>query len=325
MLFEQALYSLPEILLGNDYSKTNYELGLVSAFSQVVLQELNGRNVLNPISCLTSEVPYQRSGYGSNRRVLRADLHLSQHTLRLGNELLSGYGWRHSNWLEAKFYRPSKSNGNTTGTALLLADLIRVTALTPIRHLDKYEQDDSSDVCIIDSSNKPKKGKIYLNPLKSRQFDEKQKERSDTGRYLLHVYMGAPEQYIIRRRNKTKTSSAGIRTWTDMLLSEGSGQITTIDLINEGDTFMEVVGRKLKHLDFSCSIHNTIVSHHNKSNKNTYTCILTRVDTFNIEMTIKKKFHRCGLDNERNVIEELKHASYRAIQNHIGENIGLKS
>ena len=57
MLFEQALYSLPEILLGNDYSKTNYELGLVSAFSQVVLQELNGRNVLNPISCLTSEFP----------------------------------------------------------------------------------------------------------------------------------------------------------------------------------------------------------------------------------------------------------------------------
>ena len=108
MLIEQALFSLPEVLTGGGYPKQDYEGGIVAALGQSLLQELNGRNAVNPLSHLIAERLYLKTGFaGANgkKRYLRADLHLNLKPLRLGTKRLSGFGWRHSNWIEAKFFR----------------------------------------------------------------------------------------------------------------------------------------------------------------------------------------------------------------------------
>ena len=138
MLIEQAFHSLPEILLGRPYKQHDYEGGLVSAFSMALLQEFNGRSVPNPIASLRAEERYSsRRLIGSNGkpRYLRADLHVDLESVKVSSASLSSYGWRHSNWIEAKFFRRPR-NGTvpkTTNAGLLFADLLRLVTLVPIR------------------------------------------------------------------------------------------------------------------------------------------------------------------------------------------------
>lgn len=99
MLFEQAFMSLPEFLTGLPYQEFDYEGTLMSAFSMAVLQELNGRNINNPISCLRSEVTYPAAP-GK-----RADLHLDLEAMNILTPALNQYGIRRHNWLEAKYFK----------------------------------------------------------------------------------------------------------------------------------------------------------------------------------------------------------------------------
>ena len=156
MILEQSFIALPEILLGNHYSTQDYEAGIVNVLGMAILQELNGRNANNPIQHLQAERRYDPA---SPRR---ADLYVNIKRLMITNRRLGNYGWRHHNWVEAKFYRnKSKVQRHATKKAAyqgqMIADLIRLTCLVP---LDLVGNRDSN------------------------------------GRYFLHVYDDVPKYYL---------------------------------------------------------------------------------------------------------------------------------
>ena len=129
MLFEQAFMALPEFLTGLPYKDYRFEGTLLTAFSMAVLQELNGRNINNPISALRSEVGYEVDP------TKRADLHVDLSTLNVFTPELAAYDFYPDNWLEAKFMRLNDSGRPTVdslkSTLLLLKDLLRLTLLPP--------------------------------------------------------------------------------------------------------------------------------------------------------------------------------------------------
>lgn len=155
MIIESAFVSLPELLLGNHYAVHDYEAGIVGVLSMAILQELNGRNVVHPIQHIQSERRYNPE---SPRR---ADLYVNTRRLMVANKRLGNYGWRHHNWVEAKFYRNKSAiqrhaTNKATHQGQLIADLIRLTCLVP---LSLSEQDAN-------------------------------------GRYFLHVYDDEPRFYL---------------------------------------------------------------------------------------------------------------------------------
>jgi len=101
----------------------------MSAFSMAVLQELNGRNINNPISCLRSEVTYLES---SGKR---ADIHLDLEAMNILTPELKLYGVYRHNWLEAKYFRLNENGKPTVDSLkvvlLLLKDIIRLVTLPP--------------------------------------------------------------------------------------------------------------------------------------------------------------------------------------------------
>jgi hypothetical protein len=131
MLIEQAFHNLPEILVGSGYAKQDYQKGfeasIVGAFSLAVLQELNGRNAPNPISFLFAE-----KRYPDIEPNLRADLFVNLSRLFTGSEDYADFGFRFSNWIEAKYFR--KTGGTppiTSNLGLIVADLLRLIVLVP--------------------------------------------------------------------------------------------------------------------------------------------------------------------------------------------------
>jgi hypothetical protein len=168
MLVEQAFFHLPEILHGSGYQPQEYESGIVGAFSLALLQALNGRNASNPIGCMQHEKRYREEGiypYVPTPRHLRADLYLDTFRLHTATRRLAQYGWRHHNWIEAKFLRGQTGNADrhspnkTNHVAAHLADLVRLATLVP--------EDGSLSI---------------------------------SGRYFLHVYDAPPEYYLTYSR-----------------------------------------------------------------------------------------------------------------------------
>lgn len=155
MIIEQAFVSLPELLMGNHYATQDYEAGLVGVFSMAILQELNGRNVAHPIQHLQAERRYDPAS------ARRADLYVNIRRLMVANKRMSNYGWRHHNWIEAKFYRNKSTiqrhaTSKATYQGQLIADLLRLTCLVPL----SLATEDSN------------------------------------GRYFLHVYDDVPKYYL---------------------------------------------------------------------------------------------------------------------------------
>ena len=155
MIIEQAFVALPELLLGNHYAVQDYEAGIVGVLSMAILQELNGRNVVHPIQHLQAERRYNPT----SRR--RADLFVNVRRLMVTNRRLGNYGWRHHNWVEAKFYRNKShiqrhATNKATYQGQLIADLIRLTCLVPLTLGN----------------------------------------RDSNGRYFLHVYDDEPKYYL---------------------------------------------------------------------------------------------------------------------------------
>lgn len=125
VIIEQAFVALPELLLGNHYAIQDYEAGIVGVLSLAILQELNGRNVPHPIQHFQAERRYDPE---SSRRV---DLFVNLRRLMVTNRRLGNYGWRHHNWVEAKFYRNKSSvqrhaTNKATYQGQMIADLIRL-------------------------------------------------------------------------------------------------------------------------------------------------------------------------------------------------------
>lgn len=164
MIIEQAFHALPEFLVGTGFVKYESEGTLVMAFAMAMLQELNGRNVNNPIALIRGEVSYK----DTNNRA--ADIRLDYNNLNLLSNALGMYGFRLDNWLEAKFSRKNDANlptlDTTKGAYAILRDLLRLAVFPPEVEL----------VC----------------------------NKSRTSRYFLHVYEGKVEDHIALQRNSGK-------------------------------------------------------------------------------------------------------------------------
>lgn len=154
MIIEQAFYNLPEILTGAGYAEQEVEAGIVASLSLALLQELNGRNVDNPISVIQAEKAYTKLAKNH-----RCDLFVKLHKkLYVGSKDFSEFGFRYFNWIEAKYFRHFNRTQNTVN---LFADILRLVVLP-----------------------EPLGGKT------GSPVGENGKVRN--GRYLLHVYLGDP-------------------------------------------------------------------------------------------------------------------------------------
>ncbi len=284
MIFEQAFMALPEFLTGLPYDKFEYEGTLMTAYSMAVLQELNGRNVNNPISCLRSEVSYDLP---SNKR---SDIHLNLYDLKIMTNELSKYGFYKENWLEAKFFRLNSkgraTQNRTTSTFLILKDLIRLI------FFPKEE--------II----RPEEEIIRLNNIDS-----------ISGRYLLHVYEKEPAIHIASsKKNSEKGQNNGngfIRSWLRHIMTPGKQNISLDDfhLKNEINEFDKILHKELRDIKLSFNVTNFI---HEASKENgTFFCCLTRIDDFSVEFSSckyereKSKISVTGIDEYKNMQSEI--------------------
>ncbi len=257
MIIENAFHYLPEILCGSNYAAQKYEAGIVNAVSLAVLQELNARNVPNPLAALTVEKLYSEDGFDrpdelAKRRYLRADLFVDTTRTFLGTAALSRFGWRHQNYLEAKFFRPDKAP-STLNAADLLGDLIRLCCMVPPR------------VHGWNNPRHPKPSPCDGSPAADGRYAD-----ICVGRYLLHVYEGDPEQLL----GKT------VRPWTKEMRQPGDKQIS-IKIGDDGaETFKRTISKELGELGLTVSITNRVIGQREKLGKTSYLCVLTRINSF---------------------------------------------
>lgn len=249
MLIEQAFHNLPEILLGAGYARQEYaqgfEASIVGAFSLAILQELNGRNASNPISFFMAE-----KRYPDLVENVRADLHIDLARLFTGSEAYSNFGFRFSNWIEAKYFRVTNGTPpNTQNLGAIAADLIRLITLIPKEPA---------------ANNKTK-----------------------TGRYFLHVYQGDPfnkKHVISTRADKTK------REWIEDILKLGYQENVTLDLSKESkwDSFFKHIPKKFENAIVKMNVTNYVLSPTTQPDNELYTIALTRIDSATFEIDTHK-------------------------------------
>lgn len=303
MILEQGFYYLPEILLGNSYPRQDYEGGVVAAFSLAVLQELNGRNVSNPLALIQCEKPYREKpnhwptyAKKNGKRYLRADLHLNTYPLGVGSSALAGAGWRLSNWVEAKYFRslnkqtgrPKKNSGQSINTGSLLADLYRLLALVP-RSVAKKQLD---------------------KPLGERHVY--------SGRYLLHVYTGEVSQHL----SLTYGKGGPKRVWLEALTTPGESSVSGFSLSQEPPTVKSAVGTNLTAPVIDFSVSTLMVPCYFRDGETRYTCILNRIDEFRV--SLEASYWGVRRDRKIECSDEDDEQVFRTISEFIGSRIGLK-
>ena len=255
MIIENAFGYMPEILTGSNYAVQRYEGGIVTAVALAVLQELNARNVVNPLSSICVEKLYNQDGYdrgvdASKKRYLRADVYVDLSRLSVGSDGLSRFGWRHKNWLEAKYFRKGKIP-STIACAHMAADLIRLCALAPSEYRSAGE-------------------KKFTEP---RTEQKSRYERLCTGRYFLHVYDSAPEDLV---------GKSG-RPWVKILRTPGQHKVEfVLGQDSAKKEFVDRVGEQLSTLEVSLEVTNFCRAQ--KPGATEYFCALSRIDAFRISM-----------------------------------------
>jgi len=292
MIVEQAFSNLPEILTGYGFPSQEYEGGIVGAYSLALLQELNGRNVNNPISLMQMEKPFRSRkqpfiAAGNRKRYLRCDLHLNTSPVRSGSRSLSTYGWRHSNWLEAKFFRaftregkPKQSSNKVVNTGHLLADLIRLIALVP------QERSKQDQLCI-------------------------------SGRYLLHVYLNRFEDHITTKWQQDEQHV--VRPWVKAITEVGHQTLPSFTIADETDGTRKNLGRPLRDLTIELSTTNYILDPlASVEGKRLFVCCLTRVDAYKISYAD----HWVSLDVERQYTAS-SDAAFKAIADFVGSHVSI--
>jgi hypothetical protein len=253
MLVEQAFMALPEFLVGAPYERYEHEGTLVMAFSMSLLQELNGRNVNNPISLVRGEAMYQE---GSNKR---ADLHLKFDPLSIETDDLRTYGYREAAWIEAKFFRrhtsgPKAGRAKKQGTDAVQevhADIIRLACLPP----------------------------------------ETVGANSTQGRYLLHAYQGTVTEFLPFGKSKTRADSATgtpvrpafDRDWTQKIVVPGQAVLKDFRARDEGKTFDTKVGAALRGIELKVTVTN-FAHVPSPVTDSTYTLVLTRLDEVDVAL-----------------------------------------
>ncbi len=261
MLIENAFHYLPEILCGSNYAIQEYEAGIVNAISLAVLQELNARNVPNPLASLTVEKLYSKDGFDKpdaspGKRNLRADLFVDVTRNMVATEALSRFGWRHKNFLEAKYFRPDVAP-STNCAALLLGDFIRLCCLTP------------PVVNGWDNQAHPKPSPCEGAPSPNGKYKE-----ICVGRYLLHVYQGNPGDLV------GKTS----RPWLKELRSPSGHMLKVCIGDDKATTFKESLSTDLEALTVEAGFTNRVIAQREAAEKTNYLCALTRIDWFKVSL-----------------------------------------
>lgn len=246
MIVEKAFFNLPEIMLGSGYVKQEYEASIVTAYSLAVLQELNSRNIQNPIAKITAERKYNEISNEVDPS-FRYDLDISLKDTFLGNDNIYRYGFRFKNCVEAKYFRTSNNGKPTTkNVVLLLKDIYRIIFFTL-------------------SNNNDKKDGI--------------------GRYLLHMYKGKVETRLSLNRNQNNKEKRVKRTWIELMISPGVHSITESDFSLEKETAKEfkmfpknIIIKKLNITNYV--IDNTFTE--GKSTHDDYVFVLTRINYFTV-------------------------------------------
>lgn len=259
MIIEQAFHNLPEIMTGFGYPQQDYEGGVVGALAMALLQELNGRNLPNPISAMKLEAPFRPKadafpGISNAKRHLRCDMRVDGSRLRVGSKRLATYGWRHNSWIECKFFRsfdkdgqPKRTTNYAVNTGGLLADVLRLGCLVPV-------EKDKSELC-------------------------------KSGRYLLHVYANAIGDHILRSyKKKSNNSQDKPRPWVAAITTVGKHLLTDYLLSSETPSVLNAVGKGLKNLKVSAVFTNYILEPQRAQSGNVgYVFVLTRIDGFKAE------------------------------------------
>ena len=298
MLIENAFHYLPEILSGSNYAAQDYEAGIVNAVSLAVLQELNARNVLNPLAGLSVEKLYSPLGFerpdnsSTKKRHLRADLFIDTSRTMIGSEGLSRFGWRHKNYLEAKFFRPDSAS-STNNAAALLGDVIRLCCLVPP---------------IVTRSNQkkiPNPSPCDGNP----SYDGKYRNIC-VGRYLLHVYEGPVETLMGKKT----------RGWAKELRSPSGSKIEVKIGDDKADTFKKALSNDLRDLIVKVDFTNHVISQLQETGKTHYLCVLTRIDSFTVslgDLSWIEDGNRGGLES--------KPGAWRELQAKVGKHLLFSS
>jgi hypothetical protein len=284
MIIEQAFLKLPEILSGSHYPIQDYEGGIVGAFSLALLQQLNGNNLNSPLAAIQQERLFRKNNFWNgpdgNPRHLRADLHLNLKGFRTASRGLSAYGWRHNNWVEAKFFRAG-TTGQMQNTASLLTDLIRLMTLVPI---ERSKQDQT---------------------------------RTNSGRYLLHVYHGQPSDYLSISRNYDGVREE--RRWLSPLLEYGRWDTNGfVRIADETKGILRQINAQLRNLEIKFVCTNLIVEPiDDLPMESFYCCVLTRLDSFSVRYNEQVWTVR----EDRTYSDQ---ATYRAISDFVGAYISAK-
>lgn len=284
--------------MGAGYPVLGYETSIVGAFGMSLLQELNGRNANNPLSHISMEKTYGVTpDDGEAERPLRADLLVRLEQLKTGSRAFSAYGFRHSNWIEAKFFR--KTADGTKNVGLLLADIIRLITLPPLEK---------------------KRGKygVVIPPIDKGHGIFEHRDLL-LGRYLLHVYQGKPESYVAVERN-----SGGGRTrreWVHRIQMPGRQLLILQDLDSEPKGVYKYLGKKLVDLKASIDVTNFVLAPRGaNSSKELFYCILTRIEGFKITLD----GHCWSTTSDRRGFEKPQVGAFDHIRKFVAKNIALK-
>jgi hypothetical protein len=315
MLIETAFGYFPEILCGSNYEIQRYEAGLVNALSLAMLQELNARNIANPLSCITVEKPYSKEGFeregGGKRRHLRLDLFLNTSRNPISTPQLYRFGWRDLNYVEAKFFRSPPSEieeaieqddvrGDVNGNAAdLLTDLIRLCCLTPpdVQGWTSYIQ--------AKEAAKDTSPRTMWVPYDTVESPTPKYGPIDVGRYLLHVYHGDP------------TNFTGERDWVKKLRTPGPQDFKLRVGDDTEGVFVQNVSEKLKELTIGVDLDNRVIKQASYDNKIIYTCVLTRITSFKVELAGHEWLEGAdGIGIEKSI------GDWKAIMKMVGSRIG---
>jgi hypothetical protein len=294
MLIENAFHYLPEILSGSNYAAQDYEAGIVNAVSLAVLQELNARNVPNPLAALSIEKLYSNAGFErpdndpNKKRHLRADMFVDTTRTMVASEGLSRFGWRHKNYLEAKFFRPGGAS-STNNAALLLGDVIRLCCLVPP---------------IIAGSTRKKKTKS--SPCDGVPAQDGKYRDICVGRYLLHVYQGSVQTLMGKKA----------RPWAKELRSPNGSSIDVKIGDDKSATFKSALSNDLGELRVKVKFTNRVISQQESEGKTHYLCVLTRIDSFSVTFG-----DLSWTENDKREGQESKSGDWLRLQAAIGKHL----
>jgi hypothetical protein len=282
MLIEQAFYNLPEILTGFGYAEKNYEAGIVSAYSLALLQELNGRNMNLPISAIYVEQPYFKP-HGNHRCDLFIDLFRK---LYVGSAEYSEFGFRYYNWMEAKFFRSTKSVQKVSS---LVTDIFRLLVLPE--------------------------------PLGKFRHTVKEGKPTYIARYMLHVYKGDP-----KTRLEWVRQDGSQRSWLDELMQPGFRTIADFELNLESNKFFSTYAKpglmQIKVTNLMVTnrvIEPRPVAATGLINPKLYKFVLTRLDSATIEFGKHKLTVNADMTYDMNGTGELDEMR-KAVLNELKSN-----